>query len=109
MVECESFTTISVAPPATAPSIAALTSASSSLRPAAASGPGPTHCSQSTTPAVPSMSVDRKTFMAVTSYLGSLLDAVRVIVGSDHAVGRARLGRRAGVPSVRRQAQHLQR
>src|SRR5215472_5318197 len=101
MVECESFTTISVAPPATAPSIAALTSASNSLRPAAASGPGPTHCSQSTTPAVPSMSEDRKTFMAVLSYLGSLFDAVGVVVCGDHAVGRAGLGRYPGVLAVR--------
>src|SRR5215472_16232449 len=108
MVECESFTTISVAPPATAPSIAALTSASSSLRPAAASGPGPTHCSQSTTPAVPSMSVDRKIFIAVLSYLGSFLGAVGVVGGGDHAVGRARLGRGTGVPAVRGQAQHLE-
>jgi hypothetical protein len=39
IVECESLTTISVAPPATAPSMAAFTSASSSRRPAAASRP----------------------------------------------------------------------
>src|SRR5574340_1331675 len=63
MVECESLTTISVAPPSTATSMAAFTSASSRARPAAASGPSPTHCSQSTTPAVPSMSLDRYTFM----------------------------------------------
>jgi hypothetical protein len=63
IVECESLTTISVAPPATAPSMAAFTSASSSRRPAAASGPSPTHCCQSTTPAVPSMSLDTKTFI----------------------------------------------
>src|SRR5215471_21768102 len=44
--------------------MAAFTSASSSARPATASGPSPTHWSQSTTPAVPSMSLDRKTFMA---------------------------------------------
>src|ERR1700745_2195782 len=67
MVECESLTTISVAPPATAPSRAASPSASRSRRPAAASGPSPTHCAQSTTPAVPSMSLDRKTFMPAPS------------------------------------------
>src|ERR1700751_4611780 len=63
IVACESLTTISVAPPASAPSMAALTSPSSSRRPAAACGPSPTHCSQSTTPAVPSMSLDRKIFI----------------------------------------------
>src|ERR1700722_2172543 len=68
IVACESFTTIWVAPPSIAPSMAAFTSASSSLRPAAACGPSPTHCSQSTTPAVPSMSVDRKTFTPSPSY-----------------------------------------
>ena len=68
MVECESLTTISLAPPASAPSMAAFTSASSSRRPAAASGPSPTHCAQSTTPAVPSMSLDRKTFMPASVY-----------------------------------------
>jgi Ribonucleotide reductase, barrel domain len=52
-----------VAPPASAPS--AFTSARSSRRPAAASGPSPTHWAQSTTPAVPSMSLDRKIFMLV--------------------------------------------
>src|ERR1700720_4546624 len=62
MGEGGALTTVSAAPPATAPSMAAFTSASSSARPAAASGPSPTHCCQSTTPAVPSMSVDRKTF-----------------------------------------------
>ena len=71
MVECESLTTTSVAPPASAPSMAAFTSASSSLRPAAASGPSPTHCCQSTTPAVPSMSLDRKTFTAASSPPGA--------------------------------------
>src|SRR5215831_14429782 len=52
--------------------MAAFTWSSSSARPAAASGPSPTHWSQSTTPAVPSMSLDRKTFMATpfpASYL----------------------------------------
>src|SRR6185437_11811651 len=108
MVECESLTTISVAPPASAPSIAALTSASSSFRPAAASAPWPTHCSQSTTPAVPSISLDRKTFMSVLSYLGSLLDAVGVVVGAHHAVGRPWPGRSAGVLAGWGQAQYLQ-
>src|ERR1700759_187910 len=70
MVECESLTTTSVAPAARAPSMAALTSASSSRRPAAASGPSPMHWSQSTTPAVPSMSLDRKTFNLVSSGWG---------------------------------------
>src|SRR5437764_204890 len=63
MCECESLTTISVAPPARAPSMAALTSPSSNCRPAAACGPSPVHCSQSTTPAVPSMSLDTKIFI----------------------------------------------
>src|SRR5215831_765569 len=77
MVECESLTTISVAPPATAPSMAAFTSASSSARPAAASGLSPTHCSQSTTPAVPSMSLDRKTFMAASLPASCLVPGAR--------------------------------
>src|SRR5215469_1386015 len=66
IVECESLTTICVAPPSIAPSIAAFTSARSSWRPACACGPSPTHWSQSTTPAVPSISVDRKTFMSAS-------------------------------------------
>src|SRR6185437_2672731 len=77
MVECESLTTISVAPPSTTPSMAAFTSASRSTRPAAACGPSPTHCSQSTTPAVPSMSLDRKTFMAAPFPASCLLPGPR--------------------------------
>src|SRR5690348_6615806 len=57
--------------------MAAFTSLSSSARPAAASGPSPTHWSQSTTPAVPSMSLDRKTFMAASLPVSCLVPGAR--------------------------------
>jgi hypothetical protein len=62
IVPCESLQTISVAPPAIAPSIAALTSPSSNRRPSSYGCPGPRHCDQSTIPATPSMSNEIKTF-----------------------------------------------
>src|SRR5579862_5999210 len=62
IVPCESLHTISVAPPSSAPSIAALTSPSSSRRPSSYACPGPRHCDQSTIPATPSMSNEMKTF-----------------------------------------------
>jgi len=64
MVPCESLQTISVAPAATAPSMAALTSPSSSRRPSSYGWPGARHCDQSTIPATPSMSNEMKTFTA---------------------------------------------
>src|SRR5215470_17740208 len=57
--------------------MAAFTSASSSARPATASGPSPTHWSQSTTPAVPSISLDRKTFMAASLPVSCLVPGAR--------------------------------
>ena len=59
---CESLHTISVAPAAIAPSMAALTSPSSSRRPSSYGCPGARHCDQSTIPATPSMSNEMKTF-----------------------------------------------
>src|SRR5580692_5192106 len=51
-----------------APSIAALTSPSSSRRPSSYGCPGPRHCDQSTIPATPSMSKEIKTFTEDHSY-----------------------------------------
>src|SRR6516164_7998148 len=75
--------------------MAAFTSASSSARPAAASGPSPTHWSQSTTPAVPSMSLDRKTFMAAPS--PAAFAASCLLPGPCQAGPRGRCGREGEV------------
>src|SRR5215470_14544920 len=59
--------------------MAAFTSASSSARPAAASGLSPTHWSQSTTPAVPSMSLDKKIFMPAYLPVSCLVHGARQV------------------------------
>ena len=79
MSPCESLTTISFAPPSIAPRIAALTSSVISRRNRAYSGSRRSTCSQSVTPAVPSMSAEIKTFM------DSPLDAVDDLDARDYA------------------------
>ncbi len=69
IVPCESLQTISVASAAIAPSIAALTSPSSSSRPSSYGWPGARHCDQSTIPATPSMSNEIKTFTRSRTYI----------------------------------------
>src|SRR5579859_1550673 len=64
MVRCASLTRTCVAPASTAPSIAAFTSSVSNCRPISYSTPGARTCSQSTIPAVPSMSLEMNTFTA---------------------------------------------
>src|SRR6185312_2769133 len=100
IVQCESFTRNSVAPPSAAPSMAAFTSSSSSRRPISYSPLGPSTWPQSTMPAVPSMSVEMKTRIALPPLLADPRHGIDL---DQHAVeqeparddrGRGRIGRR---------------